>query len=108
MIFKTAGHAFSYIADTRYFDGLCQSYGGELIIINVVFLEAGRPFDHLSVPEAKQIITALKPKVAVLTHFGATMWRARPWQVAQRLSEETGIRVLAARDGMKFELSELD
>lgn len=108
MLFRTAEHTFSYIADTRYFNGLCQSYSGELIIINVVFLEAGRPFDHLSVPEAKQIITALKPKVAILTHFGATMWRAKPWQIAQQMSEETGIRVLAARDGMKFTLSELN
>ncbi len=108
MLFRTAEHTFSYIADTRYFNGLCQSYSGELIIINVVFLEAGRPFDHLSVPEAKQIIAALKPKVAILTHFGATMWRAKPWQIAQQMSEETGIRVLAARDGMKFTLSELN
>ncbi|MBI2287426.1 MAG: MBL fold metallo-hydrolase, partial [Chloroflexi bacterium] len=37
--FKTAGHTFSYIADSRYFDGLCQHYGGELIIINLAFLE---------------------------------------------------------------------
>jgi ribonuclease BN (tRNA processing enzyme) len=108
MLFKTAEHTFSYIADSRYFDGLCQSYGGELLIINVVFLEAGRPFDHLSVPEAKQIITELKPEVAILTHFGASMWRAKPWQIAQQLSQETGIRVLAARDGMKFELNELN
>lgn len=108
MLFKTAEHTLSYIADSRYFDGLCQSYGGQLLIINVVFLEAGRPFDHLSVPEAKQIITELKPKATILTHFGASMWRAKPWQIAQQLSQETGIRVLAARDGMKFELNELD
>jgi len=36
------------------------------------------------------------------------MWRAKPWQIAQQLSQETGIRVLAARDGMKFELNELN
>ncbi|GAI16262.1 unnamed protein product, partial [marine sediment metagenome] len=39
MVFSTANHTFSYIADSRYFDGLCQHYGGELLIINVVFLE---------------------------------------------------------------------
>lgn len=113
MVFKTGQHTFSYIADTGYFDGLCQSYGGELLIINVVFLEAGRrmgsgPVDHLSVPEAKRIITELKPKVAILTHFGMTLWKAKPWEVAQRLSEETGVRVLAARDGMRFDLAQLD
>ena len=108
MVFTTAEHTFSYIADTRYFDGLCHSYGGELLIINVVFLEPRPPIDHLSVPDAKHIITELNPKIAILTHFGMTMWRARPWEIAQRLSEETGVRVVAARDGMRFDLSQLD
>ncbi|MBA7500772.1 Ribonuclease BN [subsurface metagenome] len=108
MVFRTANHTFSYITDGRYFDGLCHSYGGELLIMNVVFLEANHPFDHLSVPDAEHIIMELKPKVAILTHFGMTMWRAKPWEIAQRLSQETGIRVLAARDGMRFDLSQLD
>ena len=115
MVFKTAEHTFSYIADTRYFEGLCQSYGGELLIINVVFLEPRpptssplTPTEHLSVPDAKSIIMELKPEVAILTHFGMSIWRARPWEIAQRLSQETGIRVLAARDGMKFDLSQLN
>jgi len=111
MIFKTNKHTFSYISDTRYFDGLCKSYGGELLIINVLRLEPiepESPLDHLSVPDAEHIITELKPKVAILTHFGMTMWRAKPWEVAQRLSQETGVKVIAARDGMKFDLSRLD
>jgi ribonuclease BN (tRNA processing enzyme) len=108
MLFKTAGHTFSYIADSRYFDGLCHSYGGDLLIINVVRIDAGHPFDHLSAPDAAHIIKELKPKVAILTHFGMTMWQAKPWVVAQQLSQETGVRVLAARDGMKFDLSQPD
>ena len=108
MLFRTAEHTFSYIADSRYFDGLCQNYGGELLIINVVRLESDHPYDHLSVPDAEHIIMELKPKVAILTHFGMTVWRAKPWEIAQRLSEQTGVKVIAARDGMKFDLSQLD
>jgi len=108
MVFTAGEHTFSYITDTRYFDGLCQNYSGELLIINVVRLEANHHLDHLSVPDAERIIKEIKPKVAILTHFGMTMWRAKPWQVAERLSQETGIRVLSARDGMKFDLSQLD
>jgi phosphoribosyl 1,2-cyclic phosphodiesterase len=108
MVFKTGGHTFSYIADTLYFDGLLTAYGGELLIMNVVFLEPGKPVDHLNVPDARHIITELKPKVAILTHFGMTIWRAKPWEVVEKLSQDTGIRVIAARDGMKFALSQLD
>lgn len=108
IVFTTAEHTFSYITDSRYFDGLIQNYGGELLIINVLMLEYNRPIDHLSVPDARHIIAELKPKVAILTHFGMTIWRAKPWEIAQRLTEETGIKVIAARDGMSFALSQLD
>ena len=107
MVFRTAEHTISYIADTRYFDGLCQSYGGELLIMNVVFLEP-LPIDHLSVPDAKRIITELKPKTAIITHFSMKTWQSRPWEIAERLSQETGVRVIAARDGMRFDLAQLD
>jgi ribonuclease BN (tRNA processing enzyme) len=108
LLFHTEKHIISYITDSRFFDDLCIAYKGELLILNVVRLEAGGPYDHLSLPEAKQIIEKLKPRIAILTHFGMTMWRAKPWELAQKLSEETKVRVIAARDGMRFELAELD
>jgi ribonuclease BN (tRNA processing enzyme) len=114
MKFDTGEHIFSYIADSRYFDGLHEYAGSELLIINVVFLESRPPVDnpltptdHMSIPDAGRLIKELKPKTAILTHFGMTVWRAKPWKLAQQLTEETGIRVIAARDGMKFDLAEL-
>ncbi len=107
LLFSAAGHTFSYIADTRYFDGLGHSYASELLIVNVVLLEARQGVDHLAVADAEHIIREIKPKVAILNHFGMGIWRARPWEIAERLSQQTGVRVLAARDGMKFDLSEL-
>ena len=115
MTFYTGKHTFSYIADSRNFGGLRKYGGSELLIINVVFLEPRppdssplTPTDHLAVPDAEEIIDELKPKVAILTHFGMTVWRAKPWEIAQRLAEKTGVEVIAARDGMKFDLSRLD
>ncbi|MFB0556499.1 MAG: MBL fold metallo-hydrolase [Dehalococcoidia bacterium] len=106
-IFRTPRHTFSWITDTKYFDELPSYYVGELLIINVVRLTPGAPIDHLSLPEAKGIIEEIKPKTAILTHFGMTMWRAKPWELAQKLTMETGITVIAARDGMRFDLAQL-
>jgi ribonuclease BN (tRNA processing enzyme) len=108
MLFRTDKHTFAYIADTRYFEDLLRNYASELLIMNVVFVADNPPADHLTVSDAKCIISELKPKVAILTHFGMTMWRAKPWEIAQELSQETGVRVIAARDGMRFDLSQLD
>lgn len=108
VVFETPSHTISCIVDTRFFPELCSNYQGDLVILNVVRLEPGGPFEHLSAPEAGEIIKELRPRAAILTHFGMTMWRAKPWEVAKRLSEETGVRVIAARDGMRFDLAELD
>lgn len=102
-VFETPNHTFSWITDSQYFDRLPDYYQGEVIIINVVRLEPGAPVAHLSLLEARLIIEKIKPKKAIITHFGTTMWRAKPWELAKRLTEETGISVIAAYDGMKFE-----
>jgi len=107
LVFKTPRHTFSWITDTRYFDGLPGYYSAELLVINVVLLEPRPEVGHLSIPEARLIIEEARPKAAILTHFGMSVWRARPWELARQLSEQTGIPVIAARDGMKFDLARL-
>ncbi|MDD5191481.1 MAG: hypothetical protein PHE50_10670 [Dehalococcoidales bacterium] len=103
------------MTDTSYFDDLVKYYQGNLLIMNIVFTEPktglrtdDMPIQHLSVPDAERLITAIKPKIAIMTHFGMGMWRAKPWEIAEQLTQKTGIRVIAARDGMKFALTELD
>ncbi len=108
LVFKTPRHTFSWITDTKYFPELADYYKAELLVMNVVLAEPRDPVDHLSLVDAAKIIEKVKPKVAILTHFGMTIWRSHPWELAQKLSDDTGIKVVAARDGMKFDLARLD
>lgn len=108
MVFRTNGHTFSYVSDTQYFDGLCQNYASDLIILNVVLTQPRKPVYHLSISDAENIIKETKPKTAILHHFGMGVWQAKPWEIARRMSEQSGIRVIAARDGMVFNLNQLD
>ncbi len=96
----------SFITDTRFSPEIVDDYSGSLIVVNVVRhlpLEDAN-VDHLSVEDTKRIIERLRPQVTVLTHFGMTMIKAQPWKVAEKLAEETGLRVIAARDGMRLDL----
>lgn len=109
LLFNAAGRKIAYIADTRHFDGLRDAYAGsDVVIINVVLLEPKAGLDHLSVVDAARLITELKPKVAILTHYGMHVWQAKPWEIAEKLTQETGITVRAAYDGMKFELAQVE
>ena len=102
-VFESPGCRWSYIADTKYFPELADHYRADVIIMHTVRMEESG-IQHLSIPDAKRLIEAIRPKTAILTHFGMTIWRAKPWLVAEQLSQETGVEVLAARDGMRFEL----
>jgi len=99
----------SYITDTKYDPDLIYQYPGELLIMNVV-LFAENPhhqIDHLSFQDVRLILKATKARVAVLTHFGMRMLDADPPELAKRLSEDTGVRVLAAQDGMTLNIDDL-
>jgi ribonuclease BN (tRNA processing enzyme) len=108
MVFQSPGHNFAYITDTRYFEGLYRSYASEVAIINMVLTEPRPGIDHLSIPDAERLINEIKPRIAILSHFGLHVWEANPGQIAADLSERTGVRVIAARDGMQFNLAEPD
>ncbi len=102
-VFESPGCRWSSIADPRYFPALADHSRAAVIVLHTVRLEESDIY-HLSIPDAKRLIEAIKPQTAIITHFGMTVWRAKPWEVAERLSQETGIKVIAARDGMRFEL----
>jgi ribonuclease BN (tRNA processing enzyme) len=108
MVFQTQGHRFAYIADTLYFEDLSRHYASELLIINTVFAKPFPPVEHLAIPDAARIITEIKPKAAILTHYGMHVWQAKPWKIAEKLTQQTGVKVIAARDGMKFDLAQLE
>ena len=95
----------SFITDTLYFEGLENYYDGEVLVLNVAMYKTREGVDHLCVEDATRIIDAKRPRVAILTHFGMTMLQNKPWEIARRMSVETGIEVIAARDGMKFDLA---
>jgi phosphoribosyl 1,2-cyclic phosphodiesterase len=107
--FEIEPYRVSLIPDTRFFPELPDLYHGEILIIHVVRLKpiGDDPIDHLSVEDVKTIVRKARPKLVVLTHFGMTLVKAKPWVVAAELEKDLGIRVIAASDGMKLDLEEV-
>ena len=95
----------SYISDTRYHEDLAAKYKADVTIINVVRLEPS-DIDHLAIPDVATILKEMKPRLAILSHFGMTIIKAKPWLLAEKLTEETGVPVRAASDGLEIGLDE--
>jgi ribonuclease BN (tRNA processing enzyme) len=100
-------HSVSLISDTQYFEGLESYYPGDILIINVVRFEEKAGLEHLSVSDVEKIISAKHPKLCILTHFGMTLLKEKPWEVADQLSQKTHVPVVAAHDGMALDLDDI-
>ena len=98
-------HTIGLIACTGYFPELEEAFRSDLLILNVVFRNP-RDETHLALPDARRLIAAIRPRLAVITHFGLTMVRGRPWELADALAQETGVPVAAARDRWRLPLDE--
>jgi len=98
--FNINGTRVAILSDTEYFADIKEHFKTDILIVNVVFFEPMPGIQHLSFADVKIIVKDIKPRKVILTHFGRTMLKARPHELARMLSWETGIDVVAATDGM--------
>ena len=105
-VLRTDGFAAGHVVDTYWLDALPETYSGlDLLLVNTTRLQGGdRRMLHLGADDAERLVAAARPKLAVLTHFGMQVVRARPDQLALAISERTGVPTIAARDGMTLAL----
>jgi len=97
----------SLIADTKYFEDIEKFYTGDVLILNVVLRNHREEIAHLCLDDAEKIIKENKPRLSILTHFGMTMIKDNPWELANHLSAKLGVKVIAASDGMQINLDEI-
>jgi phosphoribosyl 1,2-cyclic phosphodiesterase len=107
LIFQDGLGKLGFVADTYYWDGLGERFiGCDLLVVNVVlYQDHGPGVTHLNPKSAARVIAEAHPARAVITHFGMHMLRQKPWEIAARMSEETGVAIEAASDGMVVDLS---
>jgi ribonuclease BN (tRNA processing enzyme) len=99
--FYTPDFVLGYTSTTAYSKELIKAYQGcDVLILNVLNPGEEKGEGHLNTEEAKKIIMKINPKLAVLNNFGIRMIKADPLYEAREIQKETGIQVLAAKDGM--------
>ena len=103
--FRCTKGTISWITDTRYFPSLTRHYNGDIIVFNLVTLRRST-VDHLCLEDVEEFLRHVQPKVAILTHFGMTVLKANPQEIARGIEDKTGVRTIAAEDGMTLKLEE--
>ena len=98
------GDKLGWITDSGYYDGIAEQHRAEVMIIHTVLRDCVPTLPHLCIADAERIIRDARPRLAFLTHYGATVWRANPTEIAASLSQRTGVDVRAAHDGLSLDL----
>ncbi len=91
-----------YLSCAKYTEDMLTMYPRrpKVFIINTTFYRRRPGIDHLSVEEVKDLIKECSADTTVITHFSMEMHQADPERVARDLSDDLGVRVIAAYDGM--------
>lgn len=93
-----------WVTDSAYYEGIAQDHQAPVMVIHTVLLERRPELPHLCLADAEEIIRQARPRLAILTHFGMSVFRAHPWELAAELSQRLGLEVKSARDGMTLEV----
>lgn len=100
------GFKVSYTSDTGYFDGLAEAHEGADILIASVLRPGNRTIPgHMCSRNFVDLIEKVKPKVAVMTHLGLKMISNNPVVEAKKISKRTGVKTIAAFDGLSFNVN---
>jgi ribonuclease BN (tRNA processing enzyme) len=62
---------------------------------------------HMSVEDAIEIVKVAKPKLAVIQHYSKKFLDANPEKQAKIIEDKTGVKTIAAKDGMKINLDQI-
>lgn len=100
--FATQEGVIGYVTDTSLREEVIQAHKGSRVLV----LPATRPrrarIDwHLCTEDVASMVAAIRPEVALLNHLGLKMIRSGPDAEARWVEEQTGIRTVAAADGMR-------
>lgn len=106
-VLEMDGKKIGYTGDTEYFPEMPDEYAGcDLLIVNVMKPFPDQYAGHLTAEDASKLLGRVQPKLAVITHMGLKMLRYPSEKRAKEIEEETGVRVIAAADGMEIPDSE--
>ncbi len=103
---QTPEITITYSGDTDYSRHIAKQYeNSDVLILNVQHTgevkEKGEK--GLTVKDAINIIEQVKPELTIITHFGQKILQQNPVYIAREINLKTGLRVIAADDGMTID-----
>ncbi len=102
------GKRIGYTSDTEYFRGIAAQYAGcDVLIANSLKSKDDGVPGHLFTNGTIKLFRQALPKLGIIAHMGMRLIKSGPEKEAQKIEKESGVRTIAATDGMKVGVSAL-
>jgi ribonuclease BN (tRNA processing enzyme) len=99
--FFTPNFVMSYSSDTTYSSEIAEQFEkSDILILNNVHPFGSKSKDNLCSDDIVKIVSKVKPRLTIITHFGSKMLQADPIQEAREIQKQSGSQVIAAKDGL--------
>jgi phosphoribosyl 1,2-cyclic phosphodiesterase len=100
------GEKLGYTSDGVYYEGQEKYFEGcSCLIINCLRPRNTPNYGHMTADNAKTLVEKARPNMAILQHLGMKMLFGVAEREAKWIENETGIKTIAATDGMIIEFS---
>jgi hypothetical protein len=91
----------SYPGTTNYSEELVEQLkGSDILILNMEKLEKEENDKLLDIPSVQKLLKIVKPKLAILTHFGNDVIRENPIDIVRELQRTTEVQCISAKEGL--------
>lgn len=103
----TAAGAVHYVADTALSPEVVSAHSGARVLVLPVTRPLGKRIaHHLCTEDAREFAAAVRPELVLMNHLGMRLLKEGPERQAEWIEKETGVRTVAARDGMVVEVGD--
>ena len=99
--FHAQKYIIGYTSDTEFTNEIADEYKNtDILIMNVVHPRKIKEKGFMNTEDAINFIQRVKPRLAIITHFGIKMLQADPLYEAREIQKQTQVQVITAKDGM--------
>lgn len=101
----TPEFVLGYTSDTSFFPELVDEFKGcNVLVVNTLKPKGTNIFSHMNSDDVVELLKGVKPKMAILQHFGNSMIEAGPASEAVEIQTKSGVKTIAAQDGLVIDI----
>jgi len=107
-VLEMDGCRIGYTSDTEYFPALPKHFMHcDLLIANNLKCAPDSVGGHLYTAATARLLSECRPKMCAIAHMGLSLLKMGPSKEARKIEKESGVRTIAATDGMSISFPSL-